>query len=263
MARAAALATPYVLPYRAAIQPAPLFRGGRTVVLRATPAGQLTTQAQQDFDSLATAFALLAKTGALAGSTATVVRATDLEWSAARVTANNVEWEFNLCDLDERAAVVLAQLFLMTQAAHPLASLTVSTPGNAAAALLLTHDSKLRNPYPDSILPPFALQRDPNLGDDVSLYLRFVRDLTTDEQEEVDGTITEWATATSMGCYGVAPIAPERCTILFDEGVTFFNGECEWHMQKYRAHPAALNGLVNLCVALHFRVTPIDEMRLE
>lgn len=263
MARTAQLATPYALPYRVAVQAAPLLRGGRTVVLRVTPARPLTTELQQELDATVTAFAILARTGALAASAATVVSSTSLEWSLSRVTGNHLEWEFNLCELDERAAVLLAQFFLTAHAACPLSSVVLATPVNAASAMPLPHDPKLRNPYPDAVLTPFPLHLDPDLGTDVSLYLQFARDLIAEEQEEVDGIITEWATAAAMGCYGVAPVPPASCTLLFDEAVTFLDGECEWHMQRFRAHPAALLGLVNVCTALHFRSAPISEMRLE
>jgi|GEM_PF-3473154 len=260
MARASALATPYLLPYAAAVQPAPLWSGGRTVVLRVTPAAGITQDAIDEYHSVATAFGLLASTGAL--GPASPLQAAQIEWSKPRTSSGAIEWQFMVCHQDERAAVVLAQWFLTSHTTQPLRSLSIAAPGNGSAAVPLVHDPTLRDPYPPAGPTPFPIQRDPDPGPSASLYVRFARTLNADEQADVNGTMTTWASACSLGAFGVAPVTPSTHALQFGP-VRFFNSEVEFDILRFRAHPAALNGLVNLCVALHFRMAPIDELRLD
>src|SRR5262245_14523423 len=110
------LATPYVLPFRVAVQPPPLLAGGGVALLRVVPQAPPDADATADYESVVTAFGVLASTGALAGAASSPAAAGGFDWSGPRPSGGGLEWKFTYCTFDERAAVVLAQLFLLS---HP------------------------------------------------------------------------------------------------------------------------------------------------
>ena len=258
----APIATPYVLPFRVAVQPPPLLSGGGVAILRVVPVAQPDAAAAADYGSVVTAFALLASTGALAGTAGPPAAAADFDWSRTGPGVGGLEWKLTNCTFDERAAVVLAQMFLLSHPAHPIRTVTLAAPGKATDPL--PHDPRLADPYPPVWQPtPFPVVIDPNLYDTACLRIRFSRPPTPDEQAQIDGQIMTWAVATAMGAYGVAPVPPNECSAQFDTAVTFLDDELEFDVARLRAHRASLHGLVNACVALHQSVLRITELRIE
>ena len=262
MAATARIATPYDLPYRVAVQAPPLLSGGGAALLRVVPEGLPDADATADYDSVVTAFALLASTGALAGTAGPPSVAADFNWSGPRAGGGELGWEFANCTLDERAAVVLAQMFLLSHPARPIRSVTLAALGQSVAPL--PHAPRLLDPYPSVWRPvPFPLTMDPDLFDSAALRVQFLRAPTPDEQAEIDGQILTWAVATAMGAYGIAPVRPGDCSAQFEPAVTFIGDQMEFDLVRLRAHRASLHGFVNACIGLHQSVLPIIELRIE
>jgi len=258
----AVIATPYALPYRVDIQTPPLMSGGRSAVLKVTPVGQLDSETAADLESVTTAFALLASTGALAGMAGPPGRAADFEWSKGLTNGGDLQWEFVNCSFDERAAVILAQMFLLSQPTHPISRLAVAVPGGRTSPL--SYDRRLLDPYPPVWQPtPFSVRIDPDIFDVATLRVDFVRPPTADEQAQIDGQIVTWAVATAMGAYGVAPVPPNECSAQFEPAATFFERELEFELTRLRAHRASLYGLVNVCIAVHQTVLAVSALSIE
>jgi hypothetical protein len=260
MAPPARPATPYDLPYKVRVQPPPLLSGGGVVALRVMPAKPADAAADADYAGVVTAFALLASTGALAGAAGLPAAGPALEWS--RAAGRGLEWTFTGCAFDERAAVLLAQMFLLCHPTHPLDSITLTEPGRPGDPLVF--DPRLEDPYPAVWQPtPFPVALDPAVFDTATLRVRFARTPTPEEQAEIDAQIITWAVATAMGAYGIAPVPPVECSAKFEPGVTFLGDELEFELLRLRSHRGALRGLVNVCTALHQTVLPITDLRID
>ena len=257
----APIATPYPLPFRAAVQSPPLLASGGAAVLQVVPVAPPDAAAAVDYASVVTAFALLASTGALAGTVGPPAAAGGFEWSEMRLSSGTLEWDFSGCVFDERAAVILAQMFLLSHPAHPIRTLTLAAPGRSTTPL--PHDPRLADPYPPVWKPvPFPAAIDPDIYDSAALSVQFARGPTPHEQGEIDGQILTWAVAMAMGAYGIAPVPPNECSAQFEPAVTFLDDELEFDLVRLRAHRASLYGLVNACISLHQTVLPIIQLRI-
>jgi hypothetical protein len=226
------------------------------------PALSPDADAVKDYDSVVTAFALLASTGALTNFSDQTTTAIALDWNGPKFFNDMLEWEFSACTLQEQSAVVLAQMFLLSHQAHPLK--TVSLAASGQITTLLPYDPKLEDPYPSvSQYVPFPLSIDPNIFDSATLRIQFARPPTPDEQAEIESQIVTWAVATAMGAYGIAPLMPNECSVQFEPTVVFLGDELEFELARFRAHRASLYGLANVCIALHQSILPILELRIE
>jgi hypothetical protein len=254
------LATPYCLPYRVQLSEAPLFSSGGTVTLRLIPVHTPDDAAVADFDGLVTSFCLLASTGAISDDSNQQVDAS-FDWSLPVVVGREIVWHFSNCRFQEQAAVLLSQLFLLCHEVHPLSILHMTGVGISRA---LAFDPSLEDPFPRfSRAVPFALHVDPDIFDSVLLTVRFDCILTNDEQSQIEGCVLDWAVATAMGAYGVAPVPPRQCGVTLEQHVTFLGDELEFPLLHFRAHRAALRGLVNVFIKLHQRGVQIRELILE
>jgi hypothetical protein len=262
MPQSVPVATAYDLPFTVTLPPPPLLSTGQTVRLQVLPAAPRTEEVIEDYESVVTPFAVLAETGALAGASPSPAFARAFEWFGPEWVGAGLEWQFEGCVFDDRAAVVLAQLFLLSHKAHPVRAVTLTAPGRATAPL--PYDSRVNDPYPPIWRPaPFPVFIDPDLYDAVTLRVKFVRTMTADEGRTIDSLIMTWAAVTSLGAYGAAPIPPEECTALFPEKVILIDDELELPITKMRAHRSCLHGLVNVCIALHQTVLPILDLSIE
>jgi hypothetical protein len=232
-------------------------------LLRVAASGLRVPDAEAAYSSVVTAFALLASTGALAGVGGTPAAADALDWSGPEPVSGGLEWEFEGCAFDERAAVIAAQLFLLSHEAHPVRLVSLTARGGATPTPL-HRDPRLADPYPPVWQPvPFPFSIDPDLYDAVTLRVKFVRPPDSDESATIDGRIMSWSAATAMGAYGVAPVSPRDCSALFDESVILIDDELELPITKMRAHRSCLHGLVNVCIAIHQTVLPILDLSIE
>ena len=257
-----AIATPYDLPYQVRVQSPPLLSGGGLAILRIIPANAPVAAATADYGSVVTAFALLASTGALASPVDLPAASNRFNWSGPLSDGSALEWRFAGCVFDERAAVVLAQMLLLSHASHPIRMVTLAAPGRTTTPL--SFDPRLSDPYPPIWQPiPFPVAIDPDIFDTATLRIQFVRTPTNPEESEIDGQIVTWAVATAMGGYGVAPVPPNECSVQFQPAVTFLGNELEFDVLRLRAHRASFNGLVNACIALHQSLLPIAQLNLE
>ena len=258
---AGAIATPYALPYRAAVQPPPLLSGGGKAILRVVAATSLDHAAVGDYDSVMTAFGVLALTGALAGTAGPPSQATAFDWSRPHRSSTAVEWELSRCVFDERSAVLLAQFFMLSHPANPISGVAVFGPGGAAAPL--AYDASLEDPYPPIWQPtPFPVSLDPDIHDSATLRIRFSRAPDLREQTRIRAPIIDWGVATKMGAYGVAPVPPNECFLQFDPEVVYLGDDLEFNLVRLRAHPSCLHGLINVCIAIHQSVLPIKELQI-
>ena len=256
--------TAYHFPFTVLHHPAPLFQGEYNVSLRAFPQHAVNQEMIDGLDALLMQFYMLASTGTLGGDTVAPWDSGVKNLIKPTIRGESIEWVLQGCDLDERAAVILAQLFLMTQDNYPLYKLVISKDGNMAGCIPLAHDPDLLDPYP-AIYPaiPFSSDIDKDAYDTRSLYIQFKRRLNSEEEKAIDVEILTWATSVAMGAYGVAPVSPDFCSIIPDESIVFLGDELEWSMNKFRAHHSALNGLINLCGAIDHNIAAIEEVVIE
>lgn len=258
------IVTPFVLPFPAQLSPPPLFKGGANVVLAVTAAVPLSEDDLMQLDGCVTAFSMLADAGALGGDTIPPW-ASHLDDMGEPVSTGLVAtWNLMGCNLDERAAVILVHLLLGAHEQVPLKSILLGSSASSLRPLPLACDVDRENPYPPrwpSI--PFELDEEEFLTDSRQVWIRFRKQPAPEEAEAIDDALTSWAIGAGAGAYAVAPFSPLKASLVFPESVEWVDEELAWPLSKVRLHSAAIDGLVNVCVAIDRSIVPIAEMRID
>ena len=258
------LVTAYILPFPVTYHAAPLFAQGVEVQITISLVNPVTQEVIDGYDALITAFVMIASTGALAGDSISPWESMLGEQIGPAVSAQKIAWTLSQCRVDERSLVLLVQQLLMLCEQHPISSVEIRRSTSTDPLVALRCDGKTKVVYPP-VWPnhAYALTIDEGFYDSPNLYVEFTRELSADEQAQIDGEILAWASAVIMGFYPIAPIPPQQCTMLAEDNVTFIDQELEWHMHKFRAHMSALDGLLNVCTAIDKNIAPISKIRIE
>ena len=67
-----------------------------------------------------------------------------------------------------------------------------------------------------------------------------------------------------MGLYGIAPFDPNACGLLFSEKLENIGDDLViLSLEKFRAHPDAINALLNVCMAFAKEFPIITELTVE
>lgn len=248
------LATAYRLPYRIWSHEGPLFDGSDVeVYLR--PQGEAEAAAAA-YGAILTAFEHLAWTGALSGDRLAPSLSGIGVVERQRSGPDRLVWRLAECRFDERAAVILAQMFLLCSDVAPLAEMAFVRPGLAALpAFVIAEDPAAVDPYPGAYRLAEGLPAiDDSASDDVTLIATFDRALDQAAAEEIDTALTTWAAVAAMGAYGDAPTPPAECGLQPPDRAEVFGNEVEFSIRRLRAHRGALDGLANAMMAFHERV---------
>jgi hypothetical protein len=72
-----------------------------------------------------------------------------------------------------------------------------------------------------------------------------------------------WSVAAAVGAYAVAPISPMSTYVEPDTEVEVVGNELTWDLHKMRIHPAAIDGLINVCMAVDRTIAPISALRID
>jgi hypothetical protein len=258
------LYTPYELPYLVLYQPAPLFSAGGDLSVRGNFKDAVTDPALREAQWIMALFCELAFTGALCGDQVVPSDSTILDFTHPAAAGDSIEWTLTGCRTDERALIVLAQLFLLVHERQEVERLVFSRPGQEKNLLKLQTDEFLSNPYPPRTRDiGFLVDVDDEIPGNFGIVISFKNKLIPQQQEVVGEQIMSWATACATGAYPVAPVFPSECTLFPTEEITFIGNEAELGITRFRAHPGAIDGLINLCAAMSRKVSPIDAVSID
>lgn len=256
--------TPYDLPFQALLQPPPLFSDGGQVVLQVELLNAATEYDVDRVSEQVVAFCVLARTGALGGEMIPPWLSSIGYDSEPIIKDNTVRWILEECLLDERAAVVLVHLIMSLSNELPIVILKLFKLENDRKLELIGFESALDSPYPSMWSPlPFIVRVEDEVGSTVSVRVEFNTPLTLDEKEEIQDDLLTWAGTTICGAYAVEPEPPSKCGLQPELTVEVFDNELNWAIDKFRAHPDALNGLINIFVAIDKNVSQISTVFIE
>jgi len=265
MARASRpkLATPYQIPFPVELQPAPLFSSGGTVFVTAEMLKAPRAKAVVDLNSFADAFWCLSVTGALGGDMVEPWTSMIADKSEPEVSGNSIVWQLEQCNTDERAAVMLTHLLFGWHHRHAIKRITMELRPEPRPRIPLAHDANLENPYPPS-WPSirFPVHREDFVSDHQTLMIQFKKAPEDEEIENIRSELQSWAIAPTVGAYANAPSPPQKSTFDPSEEIEIIDEELTWTLLKTRFHPGALDGLVNVCVAIDHDKAAIRELRL-
>lgn len=265
MKEQSSILAPYDLPFPVLFHPLPLFSKGGSITLTTELKYFPIDEAVNAVSASVTPFFVLAsETGALGGDTIPPW-VTSIGWmEGPEISGKTFKWDFEECQIDERAILILVNLLLAVVKKHPLEKLTISQSKSMEPYLTLTSDSEVTHPYPPQWPTiPFSVTIDDELSETFSLTIQFKKSLTTEEIEVIEAMLLTWAGVAMCGAYAIHPQPPSSYPLIPEQTVTVFDNELEWTISKYRAHPGGINGLINICVAIDRKVAPIAEIRIE
>jgi hypothetical protein len=245
--------TTYVLPFAVTYPGAGVLSSSRPVELRVRLGAGDGAAARQVVE----VFTRLAATGALVGR--------DLDPASSGLVpappeqgAGQLRFPLLDCRVDDCALVVLAHLFLARSPELALRALEVATPGREPDQVLRFSRTGLAT-YPGVAQPlPFPLTDEDPEGGGYTFTAELLEPLRDRCRDALDAALTAWVEAVRAGAYALAPIPPRECYAEpLDAGVTSFGRTVEWAVEKVRADPACIGGLVNLFAAFHGRCQPL------
>ena len=253
------IATAYDIPYEVKIGTLLKANIQGDILVSLKPKLQFDEDAVGDFSALFTAFDMLAQLGALGGDQIA-------PWNSGIETVqvsrtSNLDWYLTGCQFEERALVILAQAFLISSFNNQIQSLEIGQP----PFVPLIRQQQIADPYP--LLWPrsgLPLNLPQALSDSVRILIESSNALTEDQADILANRLFNCATAISMGLYGIAPIDPKTCGLLFSEKLENIGDDLViLSLEKFRAHPDAINAFLNVCMAFAKEFPIITELTVE
>ena len=259
------IATPYLLPFRAMVQEPPLLLGGSAVIVTAYLDGLLTDQAISILNGFLDAFWTLAVAGAVGGDSLRPWRSTVADKSDPQEGSGVVSWTLEGCDLDERAVVNLIHLLLAANESTKIREVSIRRLHGAGPLQPLAENPDIENPYPPRWPEARFKEWTSNafVTDSRRVSMEFSRELTPKEVSDIKTHLLGWSVAAAVGAYAVAPISPMSTYLEPDTEVEVFGTELTWHVHRMRLHPAAIDGLVNVCIAFDRTIAPIIALLID
>ena len=182
---------------------------------------------------------------------------------SAKESDNQFQWRLKDWPATDDSLTVLASLLMGGDVASVIEKVEVSGNDQAANVTLAQGETPKPSLYPAAIHPlPFPCRIEESSDDQFKLELQFRNELTKDMRADIEEAILFWAVVTAHGAYGVAPVEPLKCGIQFSETFEGDGFELHWQMWDFRAHPEALNGLINVIHTLHHQTAPVLACRI-
>jgi hypothetical protein len=256
------LITPYLLPYEVKYQVSPL-SVSRDLILQVHLLEPVSKNALDAIRSTVLPFLLMANSGALAGESIEPWNSEIGDWSDPLVQNYKMEWSLSSVRIDPQAWVMLAQMLLDDNEKYIISRIEILDPQCIEETVTLVTHAPRANPYPGVWKGiKFSIDIDDDVYQNFTVYVTFSRELTEEEQAVIDELLSSWAPGPMVGAYGVAPILPSKCIGFPDEKIVFIKNQLEWAFSDFRAHTAALDGLINVFASISETIVPIVEVQI-
>jgi hypothetical protein len=259
--------TPYELPYSVRFPKNQLLFSAHTdvtVQLKLPGGKQINEDILADAGSLLVVFFELAVSGALSGAQIPPWSSSIKDFDES-VEEDTISWTLRDCCLSESSLVMLAQSFLLVYERFPFESLTfLSDKQESGYTQLATNISMPHSVYPDVYKPlEFNLTNDFGSSSGAEIVIEFENELTDEDKVNLDVELTSWFAAGEVGFYAVSPLSPADSTFTSNDDLFFDVSTLEFSLSRFRADPAALNGLVNICSAMSHNIATIKEVVID
>jgi hypothetical protein len=175
-----------------------------------------------------------------------------------------VEWSLSSVTCDPQAWVMLAQMLQIDHKDHPIVGIEiVDARGPSRMTGVITGMPRM-NPYPNRWEGiRFPIEFDSDVAKSFTVYVDFGRGLSDTDKESIQEECDAWSPGLVIGAYGVAPVAPDKCTGFPDEEIVFLDTALEWAFTGFKAHTGALEGLFNVLASISEKVVPVTEVRVD
>lgn len=213
-----------------------------------------------EIDGVVDAFCMLASTGGLSGAHISPAESDIRVKSDVDVRENVLHWRLMGCRVDELALTCLLNLFELIHARRSVRQLDVFPSRPPHGQLQLMRERGLA--YPEQSPSRFLVVVNEPIAETVTLTMQFASALDAGQIEEVEGTLLTWSVAPSIGAFAAPGLEVERSSMIADPEVEVFGNEVTWGIEKFRMHVAAVDSLVNCCVALAERGAPLVTLDL-
>jgi hypothetical protein len=201
--------------------------------------------------------------GALAGESIPPWTSTVESWEDPVIHGSTIEWSLTGVTCDPQAWVILAQMLLVDHREHPIVRIDIAESSRPSEMTVVTGMSRF-NPYPNRWAEiRFPIDFYDDLPKNFTVYAGFARPLSEDDKERISEELSAWAPGLMLGAYGVAPVPPDKCTAFPDEDVVFVDNAFEWAITRFKAHSAAIEGLINVLASISQKIVQVTEVRVE
>ncbi len=257
------VATPYALPFGVLVPADGELASGARFSLVVTMQ-QPSADAIEALSSVLTSWEVLASVGAMSGARIPASESSIANVSDPMTGADSMAWVLDGVRLDDRATVILANLFLSEWEEHRFARVDLYRSDDPTSANPLRYAEDERHPYPDRdqrIL--FHVDLSSEVMEDVAIEITFADVLTDEQVDSIRESLTTWAGVTACGAYAMAPLPPEKCGVVFDlDDIEVIDATLTWSLRKFTAHSGALDGLANTVAAIDQTTVPVRELRV-
>ena len=243
-------------PFIVRLATEPLFSVGKSVRLTVWPSGEVADADRVQLDGLVDAFWMLASVGGLSGPYIAPAESLISEKHDVTVDGPAFTWKLEGCRIDERAITSLLNLLRFGHAACPLRVVELSYTG-AHLEVPAVDTRRTDYAYPTMAPAPFSVSIDGPVTESVAVSMTLERPPTADQVEEIEEMLLTWSVAPSVGAFAVAGVPVEAAGLVPHQTVDVSGAEVVWSLERVRLHPAAIDSLVNCCVALSSRVVPL------
>ena len=240
------LLTAYRLPYVVHHTPIPFMREGKDCSVRVSFVGPATDAAVTDAESLLTAFLHLAQSGALSGAAIEPWISGIDTYDRISQAKETVTWKLTGVRVDDRSATILAQLFLLTHANHPIRQMAIYDASHGDRLVPIAATNEDNDVYPEI----YAAWRSrviisPSLSEDPIISATFSSVISNSNRDDIQTNINNCIAAMAVGCYPISPLQPDECGLEYDRDIDFFNTDLEFGLASFRCHKNSLAGLCN------------------
>lgn len=258
------LTTAYVLPYDVMWSDGPLMSLDDDVRVRVALRSEADDQAAGALDALMTPFVLLASSGAMAGEAIPPGQSGIADKEGPFASGQVVDWVLRKCLVDERSIAMLAQMMLTAHGEFPIARIALDGTKRISATQTLLSASTDSRTYPEVYRNPgFVVSCDPELGRDIEVRVAFAQANAPSFSRAIDAELFSWAAGLLSGGYGIAPFVPDRCVASIGTTAVYLPSEMSFSMNRFEAHPAALNGLINVFTRISENIIPVAELSID
>jgi hypothetical protein len=238
--------------------------GGYDVHITVTLSNSLTKEVVKTLDAMFLPFFLLATSGAMSGNTISPWLSSIENKVNPSINEKSIEWVLTSCNLDESSLVILSQMLLSIQKECSIKEIKFSRQDGSKTTRQLISNSKELDPYPGLWPEPtFKLDISSDISSSILVQTTFSNPPDKDSQENIEAELFSWAAGIVSGAYAVAPLAPDACLADPEDDVSFFDRFMEWNIDRFSAHPSAINGLINVFVSISENIAALDELHIE
>lgn len=255
------LSTAYELPFAVRYPDAGFFSSGRDVRLTVRLRKPASPDLEQAVDRVFSSFAALAAIGGLSGADIDPTASGISECACVSAEPLQRTYELRACRIDDHALVTLSDMLLHGSIAPSLERVTVHGTGELVTLVTSFPQLLLSQPIRYKQLPFSLIDESPELGG-FTFALSLASPPTPDHLTELQESFDTWTAFVLSGGFALAPIPPDDTYVEPDNPLVDFENTVEWAFFKFRAHPAAIDSLINIIVRFHGRGCRLVELSI-